>query len=247
MGLFDKYKNFKQEQHKKQVAKAIKLVKNAKAIREDRWAALTYLSELTDPEEAIPALLERFEYSLEHGINDTREKELAMEAIVGFKERAMPYLHDRLLKTPRIAWIIKMLKAIGSEEEVKEALKAALNFGDIAFDQSAVDKNFDILCYLRDYDLNDYVDKIQHFLNDPDERVRFAAVEVLLEQSETLIKPMVEGYLLDTSVENIRLHEIVKETYMQKKWPLISPGHFEEGRPYSDFYVKGGLVHRLHQ
>jgi len=45
-----------------------------------------------------------------------------------------------VLETTRIAWPIKLLKALGKDDQVIEILKDALDFGDVAFDQAKVDK-----------------------------------------------------------------------------------------------------------
>src|ERR671921_526851 len=105
--MFGSVKDYFDGRKTKRVERAAKLITNAKAIRDDRWAALEFLAHgLDNAEEALPALLPRFEYSLEHGINDTREKELAMKGIVRQGERAIPYVKEWLQKTSRIAWPI---------------------------------------------------------------------------------------------------------------------------------------------
>src|SRR6478735_1523223 len=105
MALFDGIKEYFASRKIKRIERAGKLVRNAKAIREDRWAALEFLAkDLKEADQAIPLLLQRFEYSLEHGINDTREKELAQEGVVRFGDSGVPFLRDWLKKTSRIAW-----------------------------------------------------------------------------------------------------------------------------------------------
>ena len=221
--MFKKIKDYFANRTANKIEKAGKLVKNSKAIREDRWGAIEYLKEIDDPDRAIPALLQRFEFSLEHGINDTREKELALEGIVKYSDLALPFLKLHLSATTRIAWPIKALKSLGKEDLVVEALKAALNFGDISFDQSAVDKNYDVLCYLRDYKLSGFTDQLTHFLVDPDERVRFAAVELILEQNEQRTSPALERFLIDDSSENRRLRQAVSQAFVERKWPVTNP------------------------
>src|SRR5690606_16271037 len=159
-------------------------IRNPKAIKETRWEGIDFFKHHPDPAVAVPPLLSRFEYSLEHGINDTREKEACMEGIIRFGEPALPFVSEHLKKTTRIAWPIKILKALGKESQVIDILKESLNFGDIAFDQAQVDKNYDILCYLAEYQLGDFVDRLTHFLKDPDERVRYATCELLIDQEQ---------------------------------------------------------------
>ena len=230
MALFAGIKNYFAARKTKRIERAGKLIKNAKAIRDDRWAALEYLAkDLKDAEAAIPLLLQRFEYSLEHGINDTREKELAQEGIVRFGDLAIPHLKNWLQQTSRIAWPIKCLKSLGKETVVIESLKGALNLEDVSFSQHDVDKNYDILCYLREYQVTDSIDQIAHFLQDSDERVRFAAAELLIEQKTEVIKAKVSRFLKDDSSENRRLRQAVIQAFVDRGWQVDSPEEFVDG------------------
>ena len=206
--------------------RALKTIRNSKAMKEDRWAAIEYFKDLEDVASAVPALLQRFEYSLEHGIIDTREKELAMEGIKKHNKASVPFILEHLKSTNRIAWPIKALNATGDQAEVITCLKAALNFGDNSFDRDIVDKNYDVLCYLRDYQLQEFSHEIAHFLRDADERVRFAAVEVLIEQDDKKIPEFLEEFLHDQSSENRRIRRVVIDAFAEKKWPVQKPEAF---------------------
>jgi hypothetical protein len=224
--VISKIREFFAGQKSKKIDKNIALVKNPKAIKDDRWAALNYFSDFEDASVAVPALLLRFNFSLEHGINDTREKELAMEGILKHKDQALPFVTKHLNETDRIAWPLKILYKIGTEEQIVETLKGALKFGDVSFDRSAVDKNYDILCYLREHKLPGYTGKIGHYLTDPDERVRFAAVEVLIEQADQSIPALLERFISDESSENRRIRKSVIDAFASRKWKLARPEVF---------------------
>jgi hypothetical protein len=237
VSLFDKLRFGGKARDEKRIQKALTLVKNSKAIREDRVAAIDYFKDLGDMQVAVPALLQRFEYSIEHGINDTREKESAMEGIVAFGNDALPLVKQHLITTSRIAWPIKILKALGHEEQVIEILKSALDFGDVAFDQMKVDKNYDILCYLRDYKLPGFIDRLAHFLSDPDERVRFACAEVLVDQDDPKVPELLERFIGDGSPDNTRIRQAVVEAFLRHQWPLKHPERFADGRVVEGLFV----------
>lgn len=226
MGLFAKFKSYRDNQNHKKTEKAQKLIKNPKAAREDRWGALQFMAEYDDVAAAVPILLQRFEYSLEHGINDTKEKELAMKGIIAHGAKALPYLREHLTKTTRIAWPIKILKDIADDKVVVETLRAALDFKDVSFDQSAVDKNYDILCYLRDYNVPGLLNDLKHFLNDPDERVRFAAVEAIIEQDDPGVAHVLEPFLVDHSPENRRIKLAAITAFLKHHWKVQDPVKF---------------------
>ena len=239
MGLLSKYRDYKEGRETKKIEKAARLVKNAKAIKDDRWAALVYLAKEAsgDVDGIVAALLARFEYSLEHGINDSREKDLALEGVLRFGKDAEKAIRNWLTKTDRIAWPLKALKKVSSEAVFIDSLKSILNFEDVSMTAASVNKNYDVLCYLRDYQLGDFAGKLAHFLNDPDERVRFAACEVLLEQDDPKLAKVVEDFLLDQTMENRRLKQAVAETFERKKWQVSSVEKFAAANGVQTFRV----------
>lgn len=220
----------KSSHQEKRIGRNLAAIKNPKAIKEDRWGAIEYFEKLGNVTAAVPALLQRFEYSLEHGINDTREKEACLDAIKAYGQAAMPLVREHLLSTNRIAWPIKTLKALGETAQVVEILKAALDFGDVAFDQARVDKNYDILCYLVEYKLPGFAAKLAHFLMDPDERVRFACVEVMIEQDDDAVPGLLERFLPDASAENTRIRQAVLEAFLSKGWNVLDRTPFPDGQ-----------------
>ncbi|MEZ4743616.1 MAG: HEAT repeat domain-containing protein [Bdellovibrionota bacterium] len=133
----------------------------------------------------------------------------------------VPMIQEHLISTSRIAWPIKALNRLASEEMLVEVLKSCLDFGEVAFDQAKIDKNYDILCYLLDYSLPGYARELAHFLSYHDERVRFAAVEVLVEQEgDGEVADILEPYLTDVSSENTRIHQAAVEAFVKHKWPI---------------------------
>ncbi len=230
MGLIAAYKNFKASRLRKAIEKNSLLVKKPKAIREDRVQAIEFFSKIDDCQIAIPALLTRFDFSLEHGINDTREKESTLQGIIRFGAEAIPLIKDHLKKSDRIAWPIKCLKEVASDQEVIEVLEAILDYNDVALDQSKTEKNFDILCYLRDYSLaKDHPTRLTHFLQEHDERVRYAAVEVLLKQDIEEVQEKLEPFIRDDSAENTRIRQVIIRAFIDKKLSLKDKAHFAVG------------------
>ena len=227
MGLFDFIKNLGGNPETK-IHKACDMAKNPKAIREDRWAALEFLADdAADAEKAVKGLLQRFEFSLEHGINDTREKEKAMDGVVRHGDQALPFVLEHLKGTTRIAWPIKILKALGkSDDHVIECLIGTLEYADVSFDQARTDKNYDILCHLADYKKSGLRDKISHFLKDPDERVRYATAEVLMEQDLGEVAETLETLMRDENPDNSRIRQTVVRKYLEQNWPVQNPAAF---------------------
>ena len=227
MGIFDKLREIKENRYKKRLEKCRRTVKNPKAVKDDRMAALSFLADLDDMEASVPVLLLRFDYSLENGIIDTREKELAMEGVVRWEEKARALVTEHLKQTTRIAWPIKILNKIASPEDVAASLIEALNFDVASFDQAAIDKNYDILCYLRDFKIEEVCERLSVFLHDSDERVRFACAETLIEQGDDSVSAKLEPFLVDESSENRRIRKVVLDAFVRRGWKIADPSRFQ--------------------
>lgn len=219
MGIFKQIIQWLGERRK---AKYCRAAKNPRAMKEDRWLALTALGEYDDPQFAVPALLARFEYNLDNGILDTREKEQAMKSLMRYdKEVVLAIAREHLRRTDHIAWTAKILLQLGGEKEVASALLACLDFGDdVAFDRAKVDKNYDILCHLHDFDVADLSRDIVHFLDDNDERVRFATAEILIKQKADYAPELLEKFISDDSAENTRLRQSVLAAFIANSWEI---------------------------
>jgi len=227
VGLFDFIKNLGGNPEAR-IQRASDLAKNPKAIREDRWAAIEMLAEsVVDTEKAVGGLLPRFEFSLENGIADTREKEKAMAGIIRHGEAALPIVLGHLKQTTRIAWPIKILKSLGrGDQHMVDCLLGALDYADVSFDQAKTDRNYDILCHLADYKHSGLKDRIVHFLSDPDERVRYAATEDLMEQDLAEVGDILENLMRDENPDNSRIRQAVIRKYIEQNWPIQNPQSF---------------------
>lgn len=237
MSIISKWKNYKESQSTRRISKNLKTIQNSKAIKEDRVGAIEFFKEYQDVTTSVPALLSRFEFSLEHGINDTREKESCLDGILKFGADALPLVKEHIKETNRIAWPIKALTKLGNDEQAVEALKECLNFDDISFDQAKLDKNYDILCYLVDYQLGSFTDKIVAFLEVHDERIRFATVELLLEQDNANVPSYLEKFLWDSSAENTRLCQAVTHKFSEKQWKLVNLDANTQTQLLSGYYL----------
>lgn len=222
-------KNYFSGRSERRFEKAALLIKKVVAIKEERMSAIEYLGSIEDSEVAIPALLARFDFSLEHGIQDEREKGKAMEGIVKRGDDAIEIVKQHLLNTNKIAWPVKILSKIADKETVLAVLKQAIEFGDVSFDDNKINKNYDVLCYLRDYNLDGFITKLAPFLEDADERIRFATIEALAEQDDPSLPDLFEPFVADESSENRRIREVVVQTFLSRGWKLKNTDGFVDG------------------
>lgn len=238
MSLIKKIQDFFKGRDDRKIEAALDKIKNPKAIREDRLAALQFVSSLESWEQSVPLLLQRFEYSLEHGINDTREKELCLRSIVAYGKICLPAVKRHLMESLRIAWPIKVIRELGDDESLANILFECLDFTDVSLDQAKVDKNYDILCYLRDCKLEeDKIERLAHFLEALDERVRFAATEALIEQGHAAVASCLERFLSDDSPENTRMRQAALQAFLSQRWKLQDLSKFPNGHVVGPIYV----------
>lgn len=232
MGLFAKIMQLNEARIARRINNNKELIANPKAIKEDRAGALGYFCDkCDDPAVYVPALLARFTYSLENGILDSREKERAMEGILAAEKAAVPFVQEFLVNAPSIAWPMKILGKLLQPAEIVPVLLGCLHT-DVSLDQEKVDRNYDVMCHLRDYELtSEQCDSIRSFLDDYDERVRFGAVEALLAQESFQETSHLEKFLADDSPENTRIRQAVSEAFLRKGWRISNP----------EFLVKKGL------
>ena len=218
MSIFSKISNWLGERRKARYCRA---AKNPRAMKEDRWLALTALGEYDDPHFAVPALLARFEYNLDNGILDTREKERVLDSIKRYgKDEVLVMARQHLQHTDHIAWTVKLLLQLGGEKAVATALLACLDFSDVAFDRAKIDKNYDVLCHLHDFDVSDLNRDIVHFVDDNDERVRFATAKIIIKQKADYAAEVLEKFISDDSAENTRLRQSVLAAFIANGWAI---------------------------
>ncbi len=243
---------FKQISHwlgERRKARYCRATKNPRAMKEDRWLALTALGEYDDPQFAVPALLARFEYNLDNGILDTREKEQAMKSLMGYdKEAVLAIAREHLRHTDHIAWTTKILLQLGGEKEVASALLACLDFSAVAFDRAKVDKNYDILCHLHDFDVSDLSRDIVHLLDDNDERVRFATAEILIKQKADYAAEVLEKFISDDSAENTRIRQNVLAAFIANSWAIKNRHAFRKSSAAKEAVLgKNGKLKAIQQ
>lgn len=237
MGLISQIKNFFENRRQKTLEKNQKTIKNPKAIKEDRLAAIEYFASHNDSKIATKALLQRFNFSLEQGIQDGREKQKVLDAILAFGDEALEPTIEHLKSSHSIAWPVKIISKLATREELRDALWSSLAFGDIDFSAELVNKNYDILCYLRSQTLVDKGEKLFQFLKAHDERLRLAAVEAILHQDEEEHFQRLEELLLDNSPENIRIKQAIAEKFIELKRPLFNKTLFKTGFLHPDIVI----------
>lgn len=218
MGLFDIFRSKDKDGAKKSGGSASKWAEaagNKRAQNYDRQEALEALAAMGTVD-AAEALLKRFTFSIDPSITDQDEKELAFEGILKAGADALGPVRTFAAKAESLAWPMRILKALVSEDEyVKELLKW-LERWDTEYSKF-IDPKLQLLSGLEDFKQDGIADGVEKFLEDVNEPARFHAVATTLVQdvdaSERLAKVLADE-------ESVRIRNKISAGYVEKGWSV---------------------------
>ncbi len=121
MGLFDVFKGGGSG-----LSKHVARVANKRAQKHERWESIQVLAS-DGSDEAIRALLTRFAIRVDPSITDGEEKNAAFLGVVQNGEAALGPVREFLASSDTLAWPMKILRELQSEEEVTTTLLELLS------------------------------------------------------------------------------------------------------------------------
>lgn len=220
MGLLDSWKSFRSDRQSKSLQKCGDVLKKVVTTKEQRIEAIEALMDAA-PELAIPQLLKRFEMVIDHGLQDTKEKEMITSYIVEHKDVAAPFIREELAKAKRISWLIKIAEKIFPKEESLQLLLSNLKDEFVGFDEAVQDRNIEILLALKDFPDARIAERVKSHLSSRDEQVRIAALECLETQGqhdESARKLLLDLLATPPSDDNSRLQSLIRTTAQKHGW-----------------------------
>jgi hypothetical protein len=183
MGIFEKFKQIKKNRQIKSAEKCGQTLCNKVTTKDQRNEAIAHLISLP-PDVAIPQLLKRFEMTVDHGIQDSREKEACLEFMVENQKVSKELVINAIEQKKKIAWPIKVAEKILTTEEFKLLLVSTLSTQTALFDDDEIEKNIDLLLALKEHPTELALNKIEKFLTVRNEPLKVAALECLEEHSK---------------------------------------------------------------
>ena len=176
MGLFDVFKGGGG------LKKHIDRVGNKRAQKHERWESIQVLA-ADGSDEAIRALLVRFTVRVDPSITDGEEKNAAFHGVVQHGEAALEPVRDFLESSDTLAWPLKILKEIQSEEEVTTTLLELLSKMHTEYERDP-QKKIDLIASFEEEKDSRIVEAVTRFLEDMNETVRFHAAGAIFHQDE---------------------------------------------------------------
>ena len=211
MGLFDVFKGGGGLQ--KHVAR----VGNKRAQKHERWESIQVLA-ADGSDEALRALLVRFTIRVDPSITDGEEKNAAFHGIVQHGEAALGPVTDFLESSDTLAWPLKILKEIQSEEQVTTVLLELLSKMHTEYERDP-QKKIDVIASFEERKDPRIVEAVTRFLEDMNETVRFHAVGAILHQDEAeqARDALTQAFLAE---ESVRVRMRILDGYLDRDWRL---------------------------
>lgn len=220
MGLFDLFKGKgnkgKDEKKSSPAAKWAEAASSKRAQAYDRQEAIAELAKLGTPD-AVEALLRRFTFQTDPSITDQEEKEEAFRGILRAGKDAIEPVRAFVAKAESIAWPMRILKEILSEDELVEELIVWLSRWDTEYSKFDEPK-LQILAALEDYRHEKIRAAVEPFFKDFNEPARFNAVATTFAQKDPeAVRPVID-LLLDE--ESVRIRAKVAEGFHSLGWEI---------------------------
>jgi len=202
-----------------QIKKHAKRVKHKDAQQEDRLASIQWLADTATPE-AIYALLGRFEMTYEHQMKDAQEKELVDDLILLLGAKALPALETFTSRTKSFARPLALYQRLAGQER---ALALVLSMLEKEASQSEFkpQKKKNLLVKLADFQGESIPGAVIPLLDDFDDGVRYAAIEVLFAQTPSdAIRDALIARMAHEEEDSNRLKVRIAEVAVSRGWTL---------------------------
>ena len=222
MGLFDLFKGKPKgggkdgEKKSSPAAKYAEAAGSKRAQAYDRQEALHELAKLKTGD-AAEALLRRFTFMVDPSITDQEEKQLAFDGILAAGKDAIEPVRAFAARAESLAWPMRILKELLSEEELVDELLVWLGRWDTE-DAKFIDPKLQLLHALEDYRASKIREAVTPFLQDVNEPARYHAVATLLAQKEPEAVGPLLACLLDE--ESVRIRMKIADGLAQLGWEV---------------------------
>ena len=235
MGFFDFFLN-----EEARIQKNQRTLTNRDVQPEDRDAAARWLAANGKPKSLV-ALLTRFDLNLENQLKDKNEKEVVYKLLEEAGAAAVRPIERHLEKCRQIAIPLKLYVALQGEAAAIEKVVQLLE-AERAKDDFKPQKKVDLLVWLVDRRHPHAISAATPFLEDFDENVRYAAMEVIAAQQDDAARIPLEHVLRNKAEESNRLRIRVAELFVQRRWALTDTEGVMAGAPVGYEVREGRLT-----
>lgn len=211
MGLFDFFLS-----DEKKIQKHAKRMQNRDAQPEDRELSAQWLSDNGSPQ-ALVGLLSRFDMKLDHQMKDQTEKDFTYALLLSHGESAVEPAKAWLRRAKSFALPLRLLGDLAGRDAAVDMVFELLAAETDPFKPN---KKKDLLLWLADVRDPRCLERVGQYLEDFDEGVRYAAVEVLVAQEAPEVERMLLDALVSEKEDSNRVRCRIAEVVASRRYSL---------------------------
>ncbi len=222
----------------KKIRKLTSKLTNKHIDEAERYSAVEQLRDIGD-QEAIRAMLNRFNVMVESGIKDNEEKQYVYEQLLSLGENAVNPVMNFLRTEKEISWPLKALSELLPPDKFKERVIEILGRMEPFYSSDKENaKKVELIEALMDYKGEDVIEAVEPFLEDTNDDVRIAALELLARHEddkwrEFLIESMLESH------DRPRIRIKIAQLLCRLNWPVTGYRKKVEAALPDGFYLDG--------
>lgn len=200
------------------VQRLTKTVINQYAQSGDRYSAMEALFNEAS-EEAWIGLLKRFTITSTKSIEDEEEKGWVYRRLGAIGKPLLPALKAFALESENVAWALRLVEDIANESEEWDILDALFAAHPPGYERDPA-KKLQIIAHAAEIDNPKVVDLFVPYLEDPDETVRFAIAEALLDIADERARLPMLARIVNEAEDSLRLRARILDGFAALKWSV---------------------------
>lgn len=217
MGIFDYLTKEKRDQ--RAFDRAVRNLLRKTRARDERMDEQIHFLAGLGTDEAMMALLRRYDVQIQSAPMDAFERELIHDLLVETGPKSIPPIIRFIGSSENVTWPIRALRRITTEEKVVTMILEVLEV-ELAKDSFKPDKKVRLLELLEDHIDERVAPVAKTGLKDFDETVRYGTVELLfLQGDEAAREPLLEA-LTDEEEESQRIRKKIIEGFVETGWTV---------------------------
>jgi HEAT repeat protein len=202
----------------KRLERLIRSATNPYGQSADRYHAMEQLLEL-ESDEAFVGLLKRFTVTSTKSIEDEEEKGWVYRQLSAMGPKVLPAAKEFCLTHDNIAWALRIVEDVADADAEWDILNTLLERHLPEYARSSATK-LQLLTHLSDIDHEQVPVILIRYLEDPDENVRFFAVETLADIGDPRAKEPMVARLALPEEDSVRLRTRILEALAQTGWDV---------------------------
>lgn len=203
---------------KSRLDKHVKVITNPYTQSADRYASMQSLLE-DGSDEALVGLMKRFTVVSTKSIEDEEEKGWVYRELSALGTKVLPALRQFCVESDNVAWALRILEDVANGPQEWEIIDAMLERHPPEYARDPKTK-LQVLTHLAEIDDPRVVGILLRYLEDPDEGVRYYAVEQLIDIGDESAKEPLIARLGHKDEDSVRLRTRILDGLATLGWDV---------------------------